>query len=38
MTKHLNIESIFQDSYDDGNRRTFKTSPEGIQKGMNVLR
>ena len=36
MIKHLNIESIFQDSFDDGNRSTFKTSPEVIQKVMNV--
>lgn len=36
MIKHLDIESIFQDSFDDGNRSTFKTSPEVIQKVMNV--
>ena len=36
MIKHLNIESIFQDSFDDGNISTFKTSPEVIQKVMNV--
>lgn len=36
MIKHLNIESLSQDSFDDGNRSTFKTSPEVIQKVMNV--
>lgn len=36
MIEHLNIEPIFQDSFDDGNRSTFKTSPEVIQKVMNV--
>lgn len=36
MLEHLDIESIFQDSFDDGNRSTFKTSPEVIQKVMNV--
>ena len=36
MIEHLNIESIFKDSFDDGNRSTFKTSPEVIQKVMNV--
>lgn len=36
MIKHLDIESIFQDSFDDENRSTFKTSPEVIQKVMNV--
>lgn len=36
MIEHLDIESIFQDSFDDGNRSTFKTSPEVIQKVMNV--
>lgn len=36
MIEHLNIESIFQDSFDDGNSSTFKTSPEVIQKVMNV--
>lgn len=36
MIKYLNIESLFQGSFDDGNRSTFKTSPEVIQKVMNV--
>lgn len=36
MIKHLNIETFIQDSFDDGNRSTFKTSPEVIQKVMNV--
>lgn len=36
MIEHLNIEPIFQDSFDDGNRSTFKTSPEVIQKVINV--
>lgn len=36
MIEYLNIESIFQDSFDDGNSSTFKTSPEVIQKVMNV--
>ena len=36
MIKHLDIESLFQDSFDDGNSSTFKTSPEVIQKVMNV--
>lgn len=36
MIKHIDIESIFHHSYDDGNRSTFKTSPEVIQKVMNV--
>lgn len=36
MIEHLDIESIFQDSFDDGNISTFKTSPEVIQKVMNV--
>lgn len=36
MIEHLNIESLSQDSFDDGNRSTFKTSPEVIQKVMNV--
>lgn len=31
MTKHIDIKSL-----DDGNRSTFKTSPEVIQKVMNV--
>lgn len=38
MIEHLNIEPIFQGSFDDGNRSTFKTSPEVIQEVMNVLR
>lgn len=36
MLEHLNIEPISQDSFDDGNSSTFKTSPEVIQKVMNV--
>ena len=36
MKKHKNIIELFQDSFDDGNRSTFKTSPEVIQKIMNV--
>ena len=36
MIEHLGIESIFQDSFADGNRSTFKTSPELIQKVMTV--
>ena len=38
MLEHLNIKPISQDSFDDGNRSTFKTSPEVIQEVMNVLR
>ena len=38
MIKHLDIESLFQDSYDEGNRCTLKTSSEVIQKVMNVFR
>lgn len=29
---------LFQDSFDDGNRSTFKTSPEVIQKVTNGAR
>ena len=36
MLEHLNIEPISQDSFDDGNSSTFKTSSEVIQKVMNV--
>lgn len=36
MKKHKHIMDLFQDSFDDGNRSTFKTSPEVIQKVMNV--
>ena len=36
MTKHKHIIELFLESYDDGNRSTFKTSPEVIQKVMNV--
>lgn len=36
MKKHKLIMDLFQDSFDDGNRSTFKTSPEVIQKVMNV--
>ena len=35
MLEHLNIEPISQDSFDDGNSSTFKTSSEVIQKVMN---
>lgn len=38
MIKHLDIESIFQDSFDEGNSSTFKTSPEVIQKITNGAR
>lgn len=36
MLEHLNIKPISQDSFDDGNSSTFKTSSEVIQKVMNV--
>lgn len=36
MKKHKHIMDLFQDSFDDGNISTFKTSPEVIQKVMNV--
>lgn len=36
MKKHKHIIELFLKSYDDGNRSTFKTSPEVIQKVMNV--
>lgn len=36
MTKCKHILELFQDSFDDGNRSTFKTSTEVIQKVMNV--
>lgn len=38
MINHLDIESIFQDSFDEGNSSTFKTSTEVIQKTMNGAR
>lgn len=36
MTICKHITELFQESFDGGNRRTFKTSPEVIQKVMNV--
>lgn len=36
MIKHIDIESLFQDSFDDGYSSTFETCPEVIQKVMNV--
>lgn len=36
MIEYLNIELLFQDSFDDRNSSTFKTSPGKIPKVMNV--